>query len=90
MMTKAAIAALALITGTTSLAAPASAASCFDLWFQRNAIYDNYGYCFKTALGQQTFGTNCSTNNPRLSARDQNQVAAIKAEERRRNCKVNQ
>ncbi len=82
--------AIALVAATTPLATPASAAqSCYDLWYNRNEIYATYGYCFKTALGQQTFGTNCSTNNPRLSAYDQRLVAAIKAEERRRGCRVN-
>jgi hypothetical protein len=81
--------AAAFIAATVPLATPASAANCTDLWVARNSIYANYGYCFKTALGKQTFGTACSTNNPRLSASDQRQVAAIKAEERRRACKVN-
>jgi YARHG domain len=82
--------AAAVFAGTVlPLAAPASAANCLDLWYQRNAIYDNYGYCFKTALGKQTFGTACSTNNPRLSASDQRLVANIRAQERAKSCKVN-
>jgi hypothetical protein len=29
--------------------------SCENLWHVRNRIYDENGYCFKTARGQQAF-----------------------------------
>lgn len=75
---------------TLSFAAPAMAASCYDLWYQRNAIYDDNGYCFKTQLGRETFdNSDCWTDNPRLSRAEQRRVDAIRREERRRGCHVN-
>lgn len=68
----------------------ASAASCADLWYKRNSIYAQYGYCFKSSLGQRTFGNEgCYTNSPKLSGRDKAIVDNIKREEARRGCKVN-
>jgi hypothetical protein len=71
-------------------AAPASAESCYDLWYRRNEIFAANGYCFKTALGIDTFGNaDCYTSSPRLSRSDRREVNAIKAEEKRRGCRVN-
>ncbi len=68
----------------------ASAQSCYDLWYERNAIYDSYGYCFRTSLGRRTFdNSDCWTRNPRLSRADQNRVEQIRRRERRMGCKVN-
>ncbi|KJS13498.1 MAG: hypothetical protein VR78_11300 [Hoeflea sp. BRH_c9] len=79
-----------LITGLIALAPAASAASCWDLWYERNAIYDDNGFCFSTDLGKRTFdNSDCWTRNPRLSQWESRRVAEIKAEERRRGCKVN-
>lgn len=79
-----------LAAGLTGLVPAASAASCWDLWYERNAIYDRNGYCFSTSLGQRTFNNaDCWTKNPALSASEQRRVARIQAEERRRGCKVN-
>lgn len=70
--------------------APASAATCFQLWYQRNAIYDKYDYCFQTAMARQYFGTACSTSNPQMSSKDWNKVANIRAQEKAKGCHVNQ
>jgi hypothetical protein len=79
-----------MLTGMTALVPAASAASCWDLWYERNAIYADNGYCFSTSLGKRTFGNaDCWTKNPELSPRETRRVAKIKAEERRRGCKVN-
>ena len=37
-----------------ALPSVAMAASCYDLWYARNAIYDDNGYCFSTELGMST------------------------------------
>lgn len=66
----------------------AYAESCYDLWYQRNSIYAEYGYCFKTELGKQTFGLTCDTSNPPLTKDEKRRISQIKAEERRRGCKV--
>jgi hypothetical protein len=66
------------------------AGSCFDLWYERNAIFDRNGYCFSSTLGKRTFdNSDCWTKTPNLSTAEQRRVAAIKAEENRRGCKVN-
>ena len=65
------------------------AASCMDLWFERNQIYDDYGYCFSTKLAKRHFdNADCWTRNPDFSRRDQARINAIRAEEKRRGCKV--
>ena len=75
-----------LMAGTV----PASAASCYDLWFERNDIFAQNGYCFSTRLGRDTFGNaGCWTKSPNLSGWEQRRVAAIQREERARGCKVN-
>lgn len=79
-----------LLAGLAGFVPAASAASCWDLWYERNAIYDRNGYCFSSNLGKRTFNNaDCWTSNPTLSPSEQRRVARIKAEERRRGCKVN-
>jgi YARHG domain len=71
-------------------ATQASADSCYDLWYKRNAIYAENGYCFKTQLGRDTFGNEgCFTRNPKLSKYEARDVKEIKQEEKKRGCKVN-
>ena len=91
MIKKHAFLAIAASLTALTLAAPtASAQSCYDLWYERNAIFANYGYCFSTQLGRDTFGNSgCHARNPRLSSRDSRRVANIKRQERRRGCRVN-
>ena len=85
----------AFVAVCTALAMPvvttaANAASCYDLWYERNQIYDDNGFCFKTQLGQETFdNSDCYTNNAQLTRAEQKRVAQIKAEEKRKRCKVN-
>lgn len=79
-----------LLAGLAGLVPAASAASCWDLWYERNAIFDRNGYCFTSNLGKRTFNNaDCWTSNPSLSGSEQRRVARIQAEERRRGCKVN-
>jgi len=74
----------------TARAENALAQSCYDLWYARNAIFNAYGYCFTTSLGQRVFDNlDCYTSSPRLAAVDQRRVNAIRREERRRGCRVN-
>lgn len=68
----------------------AQAASCYDLWYERNLIYAENGYCFSTSLGKRVFaGFNCWTKNPALSEWEKRRVAQLRSEEKRRGCKVN-
>lgn len=72
------------------LPSAAMAASCYDLWYARNAIYDDNGYCFSTELGQETFdNSDCWTKHPHLSKKEQATVAAIQAQEKAKHCHVN-
>ncbi|SIO29589.1 DUF4453 domain-containing protein [Vannielia litorea] len=42
---------------------------CDELWFTRNAIFHEVGYCFGSPLGQAVFGNDgCTTKTPDLSA----------------------
>lgn len=69
---------------------PASAANCYDLWYERNQIFDDNGFCFQSRLGKDTFdNADCYTDNPQLSRAEVRRVAQIKAQERRKSCKVN-
>lgn len=84
---------LAVMAATVagSLATPASAQalsqlSCKALWYQRNAIYAQQGYCFKTADAIATFGQGCFPPYGQLTSSQQRQVAEIRAWESRRGC----
>lgn len=83
--------AISALTACLSLPAlPTYAASCADLWYDRNLIFAENGYCFSTRLARRTFRNfDCWTTNPRLSRSERRRIAAIKREERRRGCKVN-
>ena len=72
-------------------AAPALAASpCEELWGERNAVYAEAGYCFKTARAIRTFGNaGCQYDEQAdvpLSARQRAAVADIQATERALRC----
>jgi hypothetical protein len=80
----------AVMAGASVLSGQAIAASCYDLWYERNEIYDQNGYCFSTKLGRDTFdNSDCWTKSPKLSRAEQRRVEQIRKEERRRKCKVN-
>ena len=69
---------------------PAAAQSCYDLWYARNLIYAENGYCFSTSLGRRVVGNYpCWTRNPTLSRAERAQVDAIRARERALGCTVN-
>lgn len=73
-----------------ALTGAAVAQSCFDLWYERNSIYDENGYCFSTELAQEYFDNDdCWTKRPKFSRSEQRQIEAIKEEEDDRGCRVN-
>jgi YARHG domain len=89
-MKKSGLIAAVAVAASTLMASQALAASCYDLWYARNKIYAENGYCFKTQLGRDTFGNEgCFTNNPKLSKYEARDVKEIKQEEKKRGCKVN-
>ena len=79
-----------LLIGTSLAQAQYRGLSCDDLYYQRNSIYKNAGYCFKTARGIQTFGNaGCQFDQQGdvpLSRADKANVAAIVAEENYQGC----
>ena len=79
-----------LSLGLVTVAAPAMAASCYDLWYERNSIYNDNGFCFKTKLGKQTFdNSDCYTSYPAFSNWEQDRIDWLRRQERKKHCKVN-
>lgn len=60
--------------------------SCGELWYARNAIYAQNGYCFQTTRAIRVFGPACFPPYGRLSSYEQRQVNDIIAWERRKGC----
>ncbi|MEA2856697.1 MAG: hypothetical protein QOH98_1018 [Methylobacteriaceae bacterium] len=63
-----------------------SSQSCDQLWYARNSIYANAGYCFKTARAIGVFGRRCTPPYGQLSGYDQSRVSQIQMWEGRRGC----
>lgn len=60
--------------------------SCDELWYARNAIFADKGYCFKTSRARSVFGVACFPPYGRLSSTEQRQVDRIKSRERQLGC----
>lgn len=71
-------------------AGPAAAQSCEDLWYERNEIYKNAGYCFRTQRGIAAFGNaGCLYDRQEdvpLSSWQRRRVADIVRQERAWRC----
>ena len=83
---------LAILALVLPLATPSLAAFPWDeFWAERNAVYFEAGYCFKTARGIKAFGNaGCRFDDIRdvpLSARDRQNVAEIARKERENGCR---
>lgn len=75
------------VVGVVTSVQPAFADACYDLWYERNSIYNDNGYCFNTRDGQDTFdNSDCYTDNPSLSRREQRRVQQIKRQENDYGC----
>lgn len=86
VMKRMAAAASIVLAGTL----PGMAQSCDELWYQRNLIYKEAGYCFKTANAVRSFGNaGCRFDNQTdvpLSARDRAEIDSIRSMERTMRC----
>ena len=83
----AATAALFLILDAGAASAkPLRYMSCGELWYARNAIYAQNGYCFQTIRAIRVFGRACFPPYGRLSPYEQRQVNDIATRERRKGC----
>ena len=60
--------------------------SCDELWYARNAIFADKGYCFKTRRARSVFGAACFPPYGRLSGAEQRQVDRIRNRERQLGC----
>ena len=80
-----------LIAGLAVSFHPAHAGDdCYGLWYDRNLIFAEAGYCFKTPLARQIFADYpCWTSAPSLTRAQRAVVSEIKSMERRLNCRVN-
>jgi len=81
---------LAGLVATTSFALSQNRLSCSELWYERNNIFKDAGYCFKTPRAIRTFGNaGCaydSESDVPLSDRDRQRVNAIQRIEREKGC----
>lgn len=60
---------------------------CEQLWFQRNLIFHNNGFCFQTARARAVFDTSqCTTREPSLTAAELAEVERLRAAERANGC----
>ena len=87
------VAALAM-AALTMVATPAQAQrtdyqnlNCDELWYERNLIYANRGYCFRTQRAIRTFGPRCYPPYGQLTDAEHRRVARIISWERRRDCR---
>jgi hypothetical protein len=82
----------AIAAGACALAPAAGAQalselSCRALWYQRNAVYAEQGYCFKTKDAIATFGERCFPPYGQLTPAQQRYVNEVKAWEARKGCR---
>lgn len=89
-MTARAVAFACLIVGAAPILAAPQAQGCEELWYRRNSLYKQAGYCFRTARAIQTFGNaGCQYDSEAdvpLSARQRAAIARIAQEERDLGC----
>jgi hypothetical protein len=81
----------AVVIAAVAFSAGAAEASCASLWRERNQIYKDAGYCFKTARAIRAFGNaGCqydSINDVPLSANQRAIVSDIVEQERMMGCR---
>jgi hypothetical protein len=82
---------LSIVAAVFFFAAPLSAQDmCSELWIERNQIYKDAGYCFKTARAIRAFGNaGCSYDDVRsvpLTTQEQRRINEIVRMERSYNC----
>ena len=62
---------------------------CYNLWYQRNLIYAQNGYCFTSNLGKEAFKDfKCFTSSQNLPNKDQVRANNLKSREAALNCNV--
>ena len=85
------VAALAAAVAVLIFSSAAAAQSyrsmdCNELWYARNAIFADAGYCFKTKRAIRTFGRACFPPYGKLTRAEQRRVDLIVSWENRKRC----
>lgn len=63
---------------------------CDELWFSRNAMLNQAGYCFQTPLGQAIFdNSDCTTRTPQISDEAVQEIDKFQTLETKLGCQVN-
>lgn len=78
------------VTATTATLASAQSYSqmtCSELWYARNSIFAEKGYCFKSRRAIGVFGPRCYPPYGRLNQWERRQVNIIESWEYRKGCK---
>jgi hypothetical protein len=85
---------VALMAAAASMLAVSSASaqdaremSCSELWYARNAIYAEAGYCFKTDRAISVFGRRCHPPYGELRGWERRRVEEIQYWEARKGCR---
>lgn len=64
--------------------------SCENLWYVRNSIYDDNGYCFRSKRAQSAFeNADCSVQDlgaVKLNSYERQNIARIQKVERQKSC----
>lgn len=64
--------------------------SCERLWYMRNAIYDDHGYCFRTDRAAEVFdNSDCYVDDAAridFNAHEQRNIERIRQAERQKGC----
>ena len=63
-----------------------AAMTCDQLWYARNSLYAQTGYCFKTARARSVFGPGCFPPYGKLDGWQQQRISEFSYWERRRGC----
>jgi len=71
---------------STAQAQDYSSMTCGELWYERNLIYAENGYCFKTRRARNVFGRRCFPPYGKLSNYEKRQVNRIRRWEREFGC----
>jgi len=73
-------------SASPSLSEADIAKTCFALWKERNSIFAEAGYCFKSQKAIDAFGKRCYPPYGKLSKEEQDIVSKLRAQERQYNC----
>lgn len=72
---------------TARAVTPPPPTTCEQLWYARNLIFHNNGFCFQTGRAQAAFDTSqCTTRNPSLTSAEQNEVQRLRNLENANGC----